>query len=37
MKIMIREAMAEDAEQIIAYTKIVGGETENLTFGETGF
>ena len=37
MEIIIREAMAEDAEQIIAYTKIVGGETENLTFGETGF
>lgn len=36
-KIIIREAMAEDAGQIIAYTKIVGGETENLTFGEAGF
>lgn len=33
----IREALAEDAGQIIAYTKIVGGETENLTFGEAGF
>lgn len=37
MKIIVREAVAEDAEQIIAYTKIVGGETENLTFGKTGF
>lgn len=34
--IKIREALAEDAEQIIAYLKIVGGETENLTFGESG-
>lgn len=33
---MIREALAKDAEQILAYLKIVGGETENLTFGETG-
>lgn len=32
----IREASAEDAEQIIAYTKIVGGESENLSFGEDG-
>lgn len=35
--IKIREALAEDAGQIIAYTKIVGGETENLSFGESGF
>lgn len=35
--IIIREALAEDAEQIIAYTKTVGGETDNLTFGESGF
>lgn len=35
--IKIREALAGDAEQIIAYTKIVGGETQNLTFGESGF
>lgn len=33
----IREALVEDAEQIIAYTKIVGGETDNLTFGKAGF
>ena len=37
MGIIIREASEEDAEQIIAYLKIVGGETENLTFGESGF
>ncbi len=36
MEIIIREALAEDAEQIIAYTKIVGGETDNLTFGKSG-
>lgn len=35
--IKIREALSEDAEQIIAYTKIVGQETQNLTFGESGF
>lgn len=34
--IEIREAMAKDAEALIEYMKIVGGETENLTFGETG-
>lgn len=33
---IIREALPEDAEQIIEYLKIVGGETENLTFGKTG-
>lgn len=37
MEITIRQAVAEDAEQILAYTKIVGGETDNLTFGEAGF
>lgn len=36
MEIIIREALAEDAEQIIAYTKIVGDETDNLTFGKSG-
>ena len=34
--IEIREALAEDAERLIEYMKIVGGETENLTFGEGG-
>lgn len=34
--IIIREALAKDAEQMIEYLKIVGGETDNLTFGETG-
>ena len=35
--IIIREASAKDAEQMIEYLKIVGGETDNLTFGEAGF
>lgn len=34
--IVIREALAEDAGKLIEYMKIVGGETENLTFGEEG-
>lgn len=34
--IEIREALAEDAEKLIEYIKIVGGETENLTFGKEG-
>lgn len=33
---IIREACAEDAEQIIAYTKIIGQESDNLSFGEDG-
>lgn len=37
MDIIIREALIEDAKQLIDYTKIIGGETENLTFGENGF
>lgn len=34
--IEIREALAEEAGKLIEYMKIVGGETENLTFGEEG-
>ncbi len=34
--ITIREALAEDAERVIEYLKTVGGETDNLTFGEEG-
>lgn len=37
MDIIIREALAEDAKQLIEYIKIVGGETENLSFGKDGF
>ncbi len=34
--IIIRESSAKDAAQLLEYFKIVGGETENLTFGESG-
>lgn len=34
--IIIRKAVPEDAEQLIECLKIVGGETENLTFGSEG-
>ena len=32
----IRKATAEDAEKILEYCKIIGGETDNLTFGSEG-
>ena len=32
-KIIIREATAEDAKALIEYTKIIGGESDNLTYG----
>lgn len=32
----IRKATAADAEKILAYCKIVGEESDNLTFGEEG-
>ncbi len=34
--ITIREALAEDAAQLIEYMKTVGAETENLSFGGEG-
>ena len=34
--ITIREALAEDASQLIEYMKTVGAETENLSFGGEG-
>ena len=34
--IEIRETMPEDAEQLLAYLKKVGAETDNLTFGKEG-
>ena len=37
MKVEIREARAADAERVIEYTKTIGGETDNLTFGASGF
>ena len=36
-EIMIRELQPADAEKLITYTKQVGGETDNLTFGADGF
>lgn len=35
-KYLIREARKEDAEKILRYTKIVGAQTNNLTFGGEG-
>lgn len=32
----IRKATAADAEKILEYSKIAGGETDNLTFGAEG-
>ena len=34
--IIIKKAMPADAGEILAYLKKVGGETDNLTFGEEG-
>ena len=34
--ILIREAEVKDAEAIIEYCKIVGGQTDNLTMGSEG-
>ncbi len=36
MKIKIEKALPEDAVSILEYLKIVGGETDNLTFGAEG-
>ena len=33
----VREMLPEDAEQLIAYLKRIGGESDNLTFGPEGF
>jgi ribosomal protein S18 acetylase RimI-like enzyme len=35
--LLIRKAKVEDAERIIKYTKQVGGESDNLTFGADDF
>ena len=37
MKDIIKEALPEDAEARIAYSKQVGSETDNLSFGKEGF
>ena len=34
--LIIRELTTDDAEQLIAYTKQIGGESDNLTFGADG-
>ena len=36
MNVTIKKATAEDAEKILEYCKVVGGETDNLTFGSEG-
>ena len=35
--VIIKEALPEDAEARIAYSKQVGSETDNLSFGKEGF
>ena len=34
MGILIREALAKDAGQLIRHLKEIGGESDNLSFGE---
>lgn len=36
MNVFIHRATPDDASAILEYLKIVGGETDNLTFGEEG-
>ena len=36
VNIMIKEARTEDAVKLIEYTKIVGAQTDNLSFGKEG-
>ena len=35
-EIVIREAQSEDAEKVIIFTKQIGGESENLSYGSEG-
>ena len=35
--LLLREAVPDDAEKILAYLNQVGGESDNLLFGENGF
>ncbi|MBR5564813.1 MAG: GNAT family N-acetyltransferase [Roseburia sp.] len=35
-EIKVVKAVPEDAEKILAYSKIIGGETDNLTYGPEG-
>lgn len=34
--VMIRNAVPQDAEELLEYLRVVGGETDNLTFGDEG-
>ena len=36
MDIVIKEAKPEDADKLIKYTKLVGAQTDNLSFGKEG-
>ena len=36
-ELIIRKLIPDDAKQLIAYTKQIGGESDNLTFGADGF
>ena len=36
-QLQIKELRPDDAEALIAYTKQIGGESDNLTFGADGF
>lgn len=36
MELTIREAMPDDAEALLEYMRIIGGETDNLSFGCEG-
>ncbi len=37
MSITYREAVANDARALLEYTRVVGGETDNLSFGKDTF
>ncbi len=36
MNIIIEEAHSSDANEILEFTKLIGGESDNLTFGKEG-
>lgn len=36
-KLLISKAVKEDAEKIIEYLNLIGGESDNLLFGKNGF
>ena len=37
MPFLIKEAIPQDAEKMLAYVAQIGGETDNLSFGKEGF